>query len=127
MATLAPSHSISVDHDRFELHFAIGGLWTLAKMQDFLDELRDAAKPLLKSARRFTALGDLRDFVPQDRATAQAIRDSVLAGQKNGLTRFAVVSSAPLVIMQYRRITQGVEVQFFDTPEDARRWLRSAA
>ena len=126
MASLAPSHSISVDTAHAELHFAVSGLWTQETMQHFLKELLEAVKPFLRDHKPFAALGDLTDFVPQDRETAQVIRDSVLAGRDNGLTRFAVVSSAPLVRMQYRRITEGVEVEFFDTPADARRWLRSA-
>ncbi|AOL23131.1 SpoIIAA-like [Erythrobacter litoralis] len=126
MASLAPSHSISVDRHHAELHFAISGLWAKASMQDFLDELLGKAKPFLRDRAPFSALGDLRDFVPQDRETAQVIRDSILAGRDNGLTRFAVVSSAPLVRMQYRRIADGVEVNFFDAPDEARRWLRSA-
>ncbi|QIQ85724.1 STAS/SEC14 domain-containing protein [Erythrobacter sp.] len=125
MASLAPSHSISIDRHRAELHFAISGLWTKATMQDFLGELLDKARPFLRDRTPFSALGDLRDFVPQDRETAQVIRDSILAGRDNGLTRFAVVSSAPLVRMQYRRIADGVEVEFFDAPDEARRWLRS--
>lgn len=126
MASLAPSHSISVDRTRAELHFAISGLWTSAGMQEFLAELLDRAKPLLRDNAPFSALGDLTDFVPQDRETAQVIRDSILAGRRQGLARFAVVSSAPLVRMQYRRIAEGIEVEFFDTSEEARRWLRRA-
>ncbi|MEE4204706.1 MAG: STAS/SEC14 domain-containing protein [Erythrobacter sp.] len=125
MASLAPTHSLSVDRHHAELHFAISGLWTAEKMQEFLAEMREKAKPFLRERTPYSALGDLRDFVPQDRQTAQAIRDSLLAARDYGLTRFAVVSSAPLVRMQYRRIADGVEVEFFDTPDDARRWLRS--
>ena len=65
--------------------------------------------------------------MPQNRETAQAIRDSLLTGQKNGLKRFAVVSAAPLVKLQYQRITDGLEVDFFDTPRDAEKWLRGSA
>ena len=126
MASLAPSHSISLDRHHAELYFAISGLWTVASMQDFLVELREKVKPFLRDRAPFSALGDLSDFVPQDRKTAQVIRDSLLTARDNGLTRFAVVSSAPLVRMQYRRITDGVEVEFFDAPGEARRWLRSA-
>lgn len=123
MAALAPSHTIRIDRNHAVLHFAISGLWTKASMQEFLAEMREKAKPFLRERTPFSALGDLTDFVPQDRETAQAIRDSLLAARDFGLARFAVVSSAPLVRMQYRRITDGVEVEFFDTPEEARRWL----
>ncbi|MBV7266676.1 hypothetical protein [Erythrobacter ani] len=127
MSTLAPVHSISVDLDHAELHFAVGGFWTPEAMGQFLTDLAKAASPFLKSREPFTALGDLREFVPQNRETAAAIRDSLLMGQKNGLTRFAVVSASPLVKLQYQRITDGVEVEFFDAPKDAEQWLRASA
>ncbi|MBD2841387.1 STAS/SEC14 domain-containing protein [Erythrobacter rubeus] len=124
MSTLAPVHSISVDLDHAEVHFAVGGFWTTDAMGDFLADLAKAATPFLKSQEPFSALGDLREFVPQNRDTAAAIRDSLLTAQKNGLTSFAVVSAAPLVKLQYQRITDGVEVEFFDTPDAAEQWLR---
>lgn len=127
MSTLAPVHSIAVDEDHCELHFAIGGFWTLEAMQDFLEDLARAATPFLKARKPFSALGDLSEFVPQNRETADAIRDSLLVAQKNGLTRFAVVTESSLVKMQYRRITDGLEVEFFDTVRDAELWLRQPA
>ncbi|GMN03745.1 hypothetical protein [Erythrobacter sp. MTPC3] len=124
MSGFSPVHKIAIDEYRAELHFAIGGFWTLEKMHSFLGELTKAAAPFLKSRKRFRVLGDLRDFVPQDRSTAEAIRNSLLEAQKNGLTRFALVSTAPLVKLQYKRITDGLDVEFFDSPREAEMWLR---
>lgn len=121
---MTPTHTISVDRDRAELHFAIGGFWDLAGMQRFLSELTEAAKPFMKAGASFSVLGDFKDFMAQDRATADAIRDSINAGTRNGLKRFAVLSAAPLVQMQYRRIAQGAEVEYFDTLPEAIAWLR---
>lgn len=125
MASLAPSHRISADSDYAELHFAIGGFWTRAAMEEFLTELARAAVPFMKAKRDFSALGDLSQFVPQDRETAAAIRDSLMQGTQNGLKRFAVVSTSSLVQMQYRRITDGIEVGFFDDIRSAEKWLRA--
>ncbi|MEM6267376.1 MAG: STAS/SEC14 domain-containing protein [Pseudomonadota bacterium] len=124
MASLAPTHVITRDERHRELHFAIGGFWTLEAMKDFLFELGEAAKPFMREHAPFTALGNLREFVPQDRATADAIRDSLLAGTQNGLKRFAVVSPPALVKMQYRRIGAGLDIEFFDDEVSARAWLR---
>ena len=126
MASLAPTHTIHADSARGELHFAIGGFWTRAAMEEFLKDLTRAGLPFLQAGRDFSALGDLSEFVPQDRETAAAIRDSLIEGSKNGLTRFAVVSSSSLVQMQYRRITQGLDVAFFDDVRSAEQWLRAS-
>jgi hypothetical protein len=124
MGAMTPTHTISTDLNRAEVHFTIGGYWKPAEMNQFLLDLGEAAKPLMKHGKPFGALGDLREFVPQDRETSNAIRDSISAGARNGLTRFAVISASPLVRMQYRRIAQAVEVEFFDNWAEATAWLR---
>ncbi|MGY6551592.1 MAG: STAS/SEC14 domain-containing protein [Erythrobacter sp.] len=122
---MQPTHSISADLDRAEVYFAIGGYWDTAAMRQFLFDLGEAAKPLMKQGKPFSALGDFTGFVPQDRETSNAIRDSISAGARNGLRRFAVLSASPLVRMQYRRIAQAVEVDFFDDRAQAAAWLRA--
>lgn len=125
MSTLATSQSISADTVHDELNFAISGFWTREAMAEWLKDLARAALPFIKAGRAFDATGDLREFVPQDRETAAAIRNSLVEAHANGLKRFAVVSSSSLVRMQYRRITEGIEVEFFDDIASARAWLRS--
>ncbi len=125
MASLKPTQSIHADMQRAIISFTIGGYWTPDAMRAFLFELGEAAKPLMKRHEPFSAMGDLTEFVPQDRETAAAIRDSILAGQRNGLQRFAVVNPAALVKLQYKRITEGVEVEFFSDAAKARHWLNT--
>ncbi|MEM7702971.1 MAG: hypothetical protein AAF251_13610 [Pseudomonadota bacterium] len=127
METLAPTSKIYADPKTRELHFAIAGFWNLDEMKDFLNELSKAAIPFIKKGETFTSMGNLASFVPQDRATAEAIRDSLLLATQNGLTRFAVVSPPPLVKMQYRRIGAGLDFDFFDDEVSARKWLREAS
>jgi hypothetical protein len=124
MSVMSPTHTISTDLDHAEVHFTIGGFWDLEGMKRFLFDLGEAAKPMMKRGEPFNALGDLREFVPQDRDTSNSIRDSISAGARNGLQRFAVISSSSLVRMQYRRIAQAVEVEFFDSWVEATAWLR---
>ena len=126
MAVMTPTHTITADATRAELHFAIGGYWDRAGMERFLGELAAVAQPFMKAHAAFTVLGDFKDFMPQDRATADAIRNSIEAGARNGLRRFAVLNAAPLVRMQYRRIAAGTEVQYFETKVKAIDWLRRA-
>lgn len=121
---MTPTHTIASDLDHAEVHFTIGGYWQLPDMQQFLFDLGEAAKPLMKRGEPFNVLGDLREFVPQDRDTSNAIRDTITTGTRNGLRRFAVLSASPLVRMQYRRIAQAVEVAFFDNWAEATAWLR---
>ncbi|MEL7447392.1 MAG: STAS/SEC14 domain-containing protein [Pseudomonadota bacterium] len=125
MDTLETTHSISADTSHSELHFAIAGLWNEESMLVFLRDLARAAKPFMQERKSFAALGDLRDFVPQTQETAAAIQNSLLEAKDHGLQRFAVVTTSSLVKMQYRRISAGIEVEFFDEPRDAIAWLRS--
>jgi hypothetical protein len=127
MATLAPTSSINTDRSHRELYFAIAGFWTHAEMDAFLTDLARTAMPFIKNKESFAALGNLSDFVPQDRQTAEAIRSSLLEATRNGLVRFAVVSPPPLVKLQYKRIGEGMDVAFFDDETSARTWLRKAA
>ncbi|MEL6708766.1 MAG: STAS/SEC14 domain-containing protein [Pseudomonadota bacterium] len=124
MDTLAPTSKIDANTNTRELYFAIAGFWTLEEMKAFLTDLSKAAIPFIKKGETFTSMGNLVDFVPQDRATADAIRDSLLLATQNGLVRFAVVSPPPLVKMQYRRIGAGLDFDFFDDEASARKWLR---
>ncbi len=121
---MTPTHTITADAGRSEVHFAIGGYWDRPGMERFLRELGEAAKPFMKAHAHFTVLGDFKDFMPQDRATADAIRESIETGSRNGLTRFAILNAAPLVRMQYRRIAAGTAVAYFDTKVEAFDWLR---
>lgn len=126
MSAMTPIHTITADTSRAEVHFAIGGYWNEENMRRFLFDLGEAAKPFMKAGVPFVALGDFRDFMPQDRATADAIRESIDAGSRNGLRRFALVDASPLVRMQYRRIAQSTEVEYFDSRVEALDWLRRA-
>jgi hypothetical protein len=126
MSVMTPTHTITSDASRAEVQFAIGGYWDAEGMKRFLFELGEAAKPFMKGGTPFDVLGDFKDFMPQDRATADAIRDSIEAGTRNGLRRFAVLNAAPLVRMQYRRIDQAAEVEYFETKVEALEWLRRA-
>lgn len=124
MATTAKSHSITLVEARGEVHFAIAGFWDFEAMESFLDEINVAVLPLMKARRRIHALGDFGDFMPQDRQTGDAIRDHLMNARKFGLEKIAIVKASPLTQMQYKRLSDGLEVQFFDNQHDAAHWLR---
>jgi len=126
MTALEPTSRIHANTHRRELYFSIAGFWEPGSMKEFLRDLTAAANPFIRDGVEFVAIGNLVDFVPQDRETADSIRDSLLQASQHGLTRFAVVSPSSLVRMQYRRITEGVDVEFFDDEYSAREWLRKA-
>ena len=125
MVSTTPSSSTSLDEPRGELHFTVGGFWERDAMRGFLGELDETALPLVKARRSILAVGDFTEFVPQDRATADTIRDHLMNACKFGLKRVAIVGASPLMTMQYRRLSQGVEVEFFTDKSEALDWLRS--
>ena len=96
-------------------------------MRAFLDQLAEGASEFIRRKQSFNSLADLSEFVPQDQRTAAAIRDSLMQARKFGLKRFAIISDSTLVRMQYRRITSGLEVEFFHSKGDALRWMRAPA
>lgn len=120
----SPRHAVSLLEERCEVHFAIGGFWDLKTFGTFLDDVNTAAMPLMKARKPIYALGDFTGFVPQDRKTGEAIRDHLLAAQKYGLQKLAIIGGSPLVKMQYRRLSQGIDVEFFDSKAEALGWLR---
>ncbi len=121
---MEPKHSISIDLDHSELHFSLSGFWNEELVQDFLQEAHTVAAPLVETGKPYSLLGDLREFVPQDRATAAAIENSNKEALNYGVKRLALVTTSPLVKLQYRRITEGLNAEFFEEPQAAKEWLR---
>ena len=124
MQSQTNSYTISADNDRRELRYAISGFWDQETMQSFLVELGRAAKPFIESGTPFAAIGDMNDFVTQNRETADAIQNSLSLAKKNGLDRLALVAASPLVKLQYRRLASELELEFFETTTEASIWAQ---
>ncbi|MEQ5786278.1 hypothetical protein J3454_00065 [Erythrobacter sp. NFXS35] len=124
MVTTAPSHEVTRNVRLGEIYFAIGGFWKLEQMRAFLDELINAAAPIVKQRTPIRVLGEMEGFLAQDRQTGAAIRDHLMMSQKYGLQRVAIVSAPALVKLQYSRLSQGIEVEFCDSKMQALVWLR---
>ncbi len=124
METLAPFHDITFYEQHCEVHSRIGGFWNVETLQTYFEAVNEACLPLVKNRKPIYALVDFTDFVPQDRASGDAIRDHLLMSQKFGLKRLAVVGASALVKIQYRRLSAGVTVEYFDDLSTAQDWLR---
>lgn len=124
MQGLETNYKIDADLDRRELHYSISGFWDQERMQSFLVELGRAAKPFIDKRVPFAAIGEMSDFVTQNRETADAIQNSLSLAKKNGLDRLALVDASALVKLQYRRLASELELEFFDTKAEASDWAR---
>ncbi len=124
MNDITPEYTVSLLKEHCETHTVIGGLWTLETIQSYFDEVDQASMPLVKERLPIYAYVDFSKFVPQDRETGDAIRDHLLKAQKFGLKRVAIVGASALTTMQYKRLSQGVDVGFFDEKFAALTWLR---
>lgn len=112
-------------HDSYgEVHFAISGFWELDNMEAFLEDLNKASYPLVKEQKPIRVLGEMGGFLPQTRDTGDAISDHLKMSKKYGLERVAIITDSSLVKMQYRRLSQGIEVDFFEDKVSAIKWLR---
>jgi hypothetical protein len=86
MSSMKPMHTISADAGRAEVHFATGGYWYPAGMKQFLFDLGEAAKPLMKKVKTFTALGDFSDFSDFVRRTAKLATPTATASARPRVT-----------------------------------------
>ena len=125
METIAPSSSVSFDESYGEVHFAISGFWELEAMHGFLEQLNEASLPIIKARQPIRVLGDMDGFVPQSREAGDAIRDHLMNARKFGLERIAILKGSPLTKMQYKRLSAGIDVGFFDDKGEATDWLRA--
>ncbi len=125
MANNEPFYSVTLLEDQCELHSVISGFWTVDQFQDYFDDVNGKAASLIEARSPMYALVDFTDFVPQDQATGEAIRDHLLLAHKVGLKRVAILGASPLVRLQYKRLSSGLDVDFFVTKPDALTWLRA--
>lgn len=124
MKPLEPSYSITLHEEHCELHFRIAGFWDAGAMWDFQHELNRTVLPLYQAGKPIHAMGEMSEFVPQSRATSEAIREHLSQSREFGLKKVAIVNPSNLVRDQYRRVSAGIEVEFFENRFDAIRWLR---
>jgi hypothetical protein len=126
MEQLRTRYSIALHEEHCELHFRIAGYWEADAIRAFQDELSLASYPLYKAGKPIHVLGDMADFVPQSRETADMIRKHLEFSRSYGLKKVAILNPSSLVRDQYRRVSKGIEVQFFENRIDAIAWLRGA-
>jgi len=124
MDDLRPTSSVSNDLSRGELFFSVTGLWDLEGMQGFVEELNKCAWPIVKAGQRIHVLGAMEGFVAQTRETGEVISNHLAEAQQHRLSRVAIYGATSLVKLQYRRLSQGIDVSFFDSKVDALQWLR---
>lgn len=124
MQDLAPSSRITSNPTIGEIQFEVSGLWTLEEMESFLRGLTKAAIPIVEQRLPIHVFGDMTGFVTQTRATGEAIQDHLNMSQKYNLKRVAIMGTSSLVRMQYKRLSAGIEVEFFENKTEALAWLR---
>ncbi|MEE4289424.1 MAG: STAS/SEC14 domain-containing protein [Erythrobacter sp.] len=124
MNTIENVQSAQLLEDRCEVHFVCGGFWDTELMAKFLALLDATCKPLVKAGKPIYALGDFSKALPQDRATAAMVSDHLVNARKAGLKRVAIVGATALMKIQYKRVSAGMEVEYFDTTSAALTWLR---
>ncbi len=125
MANTEPFHQVDLVEHHCETHSVVRGFWNVETIQTYFDDVNEIATPLVKARSPIYALVDFTDFVPQDRATGDAIRDHLMTAQKFGLKRIAILGATTLTKMQYKRLSEGLTVEFFETKADALNWLRA--
>ena len=117
-------HTVRLLEEFNEVHFTCGGFWNPEVMRGFFAELNAATLPLVKAGKSMYALGDFSEAMPQDRETAEIIAEHLRNAIKFGLKRVAIINATALMKIQYKRVSQGLEVEFFESKAAALDWLR---
>jgi hypothetical protein len=118
-------YSSELHEEHCEVHFTCGGFWTPEIMREFFADTRKTTLPLLQARKPIYAIGDLTKALPQDRATADVQAEELRNSIKFGLKRMAIVNAGSLMKMQYRRVVQEIELEFFDSKQAGLAWLRA--
>lgn len=123
MTDLKPAIVVSTDLDRRLVRFSASGLWGPEQVAEGSAKIGAAIAPFVQDRSGFSILGDYSEAIVQPRDTADSIRQSFAAAKKLGLKRIAVINAPPLVKMQYQRLSDLVEIEFFASRVDAMTWL----
>ncbi|MDY7099047.1 MAG: hypothetical protein SXU28_12985 [Pseudomonadota bacterium] len=124
MDRLKPTYSVRMDEERGELHFVTSGLFDAPTMAAFLREVARQAGPVLASGRKLRAFGDLTDYVTQTKEIGEQMAQTLAQAESSGIEKTAIVINSAILKMQYKRVSEGRNVEIFETAEDALRWLR---
>ncbi len=125
MGAYDPKHSIRRIEQHREVHYTIAGLYDADAAKAFMTELARAAYPFIAAQQKWSVLGDLSNFIPQGRETADVIEESVKEASGNGLVRMALLNPPPIVTMQHKRLTTAAILEVFENKAEALAWIRS--
>lgn len=126
MEDLAPSFSVRFDPVHNELHFATSGLFDAQSMDSFLAEVTKTVGPVLQKGKTLRALGDLTDYVTQTREIGERMAQILEQAEQNGIEKTAIVINSTILKMQYKRVSEGRNVEVFEDRDAALAWLRGA-
>jgi hypothetical protein len=124
MNEFAPLFEVTRDDIHSEVHWVSSGTWTTEQAKDLLRELRVTSLPFIESNQKFRVLGDLREFQVQSQEVADIMVQSQQGALSVGVDKMAIVHSSTLVKIQFRRISEGRSVEFFEDKQSALDWLR---
>nr|WP_298928934.1 STAS/SEC14 domain-containing protein [uncultured Erythrobacter sp.] len=125
MELLAPKYSVEPHIDKREVHWRVEGLFDVAKSLELQKALFKAAQPLIEDGKGFRVMADMRDFPVQTRAIAEIIEQTQIGSAKLGVHKMVVIYSSVLVKQQWRRVSEVMDIEFFETEQDALQWLRT--
>ncbi|MEO0463808.1 MAG: STAS/SEC14 domain-containing protein [Pseudomonadota bacterium] len=124
METLAPSFSVKRNDAMREVYYTLSGLFSLQDIDALFSELLKASEPFIHDRKGFRVLGDLREFTVQTREVGEKMRLSQETSAKVGVDKMAIVYSSVLLKQQFRRVSEALECEFFESKADAIAWLR---
>lgn len=125
MSIYTPKHSVTRIDEHREAHYSISGLYDADAAREFMKELSRAVYPFVAAKKRWSVLGNLEGFFPQDRETASVIEEYLKMALDTGMERLAWVNPPSIVLMQHRRLAGEITFEVFEDEAEALHWLRS--
>ncbi|MEL7188314.1 MAG: STAS/SEC14 domain-containing protein [Pseudomonadota bacterium] len=125
MSTLTAAFEVTRDTAHREVFYRLSGLFTQDKVDELFAELFSASQPFIEDKGGFRVIGDLREISVQTREISDRIRFSQESSARAGVTKMAIVYSSILVMQQFRRNSEALNLGLFEDMDEAYAWLRS--
>ena len=116
------TYSFEIDRARSLVRISMSGLFTLADVDGFLRDRREAHAALGCAPNRHLTLNDLRGMKIQHQEVVAAFRE-MLAAPEYRSRRLAFVAGPTLAKSQLMRALSGRDARCFEDVASAERWL----
>lgn len=123
---MSPFVAIDVDASRNLVRMTLGGFFDVADIEEMARQRDKAHSRLRCGPNRHLTLVDLRQMDIQSQVSVQLFQ-RILDNPEQRSLRLAFVIARTLARIQLKRAVSTRQASYFETPEEAERWLLEAS